>query len=217
MSQNINVIKRFLAILLLSLSFLLMPSPAHGTWDSDNDRGEIRENVLERIKNHRELLNELRTERRERIASFEAKFSEARKENIRKYFRVMVRRMEAAIARLEKLMGRIDARIASLKGEGKDVSSLESDVTEARGLIANVKILLSEAKANLETVLSSGDPKEQFKTVKASLKEVKDTLKTVHRLLVRVVVGIAQLEGYKGVSVTLTPTPTPEASPSPTL
>src|SRR4030042_2343475 len=51
---------------------------------------------------------------------------------VREYWRRLVNRLETAIARLDKLILRIESRLNKLETEGNDVSGVRADLTRAK-------------------------------------------------------------------------------------
>jgi len=152
---------------------------------------------------------------KDRRASQAARLSDLRKSIIQKFFDQMVKRIEAAIERLNKLISRIESRIVKLKGEGKDTASIESQVNDAKIKLASAKTKLQDAKTALDGVLSSNNPKDAFKQVRVKIQDVAKDLREVHKILVHLVGDIKGLRvgqtGSPTVTIipSLTPTPTP--------
>jgi hypothetical protein len=86
----------------------------------------------------------------------------------------------ATVERLEKLIERIESRIAKVKADGKDTSVSE-------GFVAQAKAHLSEAKTSIARFasidLSADKAKENFSAVKEVAREVKEHIKEAHKAL----------------------------------
>ncbi len=131
-------------------------------------------------------------EKREEAKS---RIEEFKKRNIRNYFSSMGKRIGAALIRLDKLAGRIESRITKLKERGQDTSGAQAALEEARGAIEAAKTAFNEAKAKLDTALSSDNPKVAFRAVREGLvKGVIDKIKEAHKALVEAMKALKNTE-----------------------
>jgi len=169
------------------------------------DLGELKRNVIEHRLTIRERLEEHR-------ATMAAKLAEHRQERIRAFFGFLTRRMEAAINRLERLISRMESRLAKIEEENSeiDTTSIREEINQAKDKLADASAALSTAKTSLEDILNADDPKTAFTTVRDLLKGIKEQLKEVHQILVKV---IGEMRGLRVGQVKTSPTP----SPSPTV
>lgn len=187
----------------LTISFfflLLTPQPLNAQTDSPKElRKQLRE---ERLENVKEKIAE-------RKASQEAKLTDLRKEKIKSYFSKLQRRLLAAIERLEKLIDRIESRLAKIKEENGNVNTTQitTKIAEAKQLLESAKADLQTANDNLDDILESDDPKEAFGVVRSSVKSIKEKLVQVHRILVHFIGDIKGLRVGKDRGGS-TPTPT---------
>ena len=141
-------------------------------------------------------------------ATAAARVSTVRKERIRLHWGTMVTRIEAAMVRLDRLITRMETRIGIIKASdtGIDTSVPEKDIADAKVLLSKAKAALDTAKGQLEGVLASETPKEAFSTVIDSVQGIKKSLTEVHKLLVH---AIGAIKGLRVGQESPTPTPTP--------
>lgn len=128
---------RKLTLFLLSLcfSFLVMPAHAEDRQNLRDTRIENREEVREVKQENREEVRELRQENRQEIRSDIASNHALRLE----------RRFHYYYSRLNGIATRIEKRLTTLKTEGKDTSSAEAKLAEAKTKLESAKTLGEEA------------------------------------------------------------------------
>lgn len=189
--------KQLLIISSILFFFLFYPLSVYS--QTDDISTTRKQEAQERLDFRRQLLEDRKEELHQRItdrrATVSARLEEARKQRIRNHFALMVRRMNAAIIRLERLIERIEARLAKFEEENPeaDTTAIHQDLDTAKGLLDEAKASLDAAQASLEDVLSSQDPKDAFGVIRETISEVKDQLKEVHRILVKVIGNIKGL------------------------
>jgi septal ring factor EnvC (AmiA/AmiB activator) len=146
------------------------------------------------------------TVRQEKIATIEARLNTRKKEIIRNHFLRMTKRLEAAINRLNRLITRIESRIAKIEANNKDINTepIKKDIQKAKDKLLLATNKLNEAKIKIDGLLESNTPKETFTEVRNMIQEIKKDLVEVHRLLVKVIGDI------KGLRVGNSATPSAE-------
>lgn len=171
----------------------------------NRDRERINEMELKReeLQNRIELRQQELEAKKERLmarnqekkATMEAKLLQIRKTQVTKLFGITYKRYMAAITRLEKLIVRINSRLAIYKSNNPDVdvTDIETQIASATTMLAEAKTALEAVKTNLPTVLESDTPKESFSVLKEELGAVKEQLKEVHSILVHVIGDIKGL------------------------
>lgn len=164
--------RRLINLSLLILTLLFISTSVVSANVGTRVRAEIKENNLEK-----------RVENRQRVNS-------VRRERIRSYFGRMVTRLEATIERLTKISEKISTRIDSLEG---DQSALKDQVKLANQKISSAQTELNQMKTDIETVLDSDKPQDEFKGIIDSVKKIKMSLVEAHRLLVQVIGDIKGL------------------------
>ncbi len=125
----------------------------------------------------------------------EAKLSEQRKARITAFFERMMKRFEAAIERLELLIDRIQARINKIEEENSDAdtSSQQGQLDGAKSKLDDAKGKIQTLKDEFDTFLNSDDPKIVFKEVGDNVRDLKQDLVEIHRILVQIIGDIKGL------------------------
>jgi len=209
-------------IILIPLLFLLNPVGISFAIDSNNVRTmeEIREELRTRMAETeaskeaiRERLQERVELRNEQITQLKGKLDEQRKKNITKFFNNMMVKMEKALLRLDKAAGKIETRLIKMKANGKDTTGLETKLSAARAEIEKVKTEITAAKGSLDTILSSGTPKEEFFKVKETVKVIWTEIKDIHQSLVAIITEMKGMSGDDKVKPTKSITPKPTELP----
>lgn len=201
--------KFFFLFVLLALS---VPNPLFASNGGSKVAG-IKTKLEEKIEAREAKLLQIQEKIQNKIqlktASREAKLTQIKQNLIKKYYQQMSKRMWATIDRLEILISRIDARIAIIDGEGnKDLTSVKANVSQAKSLIADTKVLLTSSDIMIDSVIGSNNPKDAFVILKSNITDIKTNLKEVHGLLVKVIGDIA---GLRVGNVKITPVVTPKA------
>lgn len=184
--------------------------------EREEKREELRERILERLN----------IRNANRLAKAEA-LTEKKQELVRSYFNRMVTRLNEVIAKINLLISRIEARLAIINDAGEDTSNVQDEIDKAKTLLLEAQADLDASSANIDLVLSSGDPKSAFSEIRNSIKSVKSKLVEVHRILVHLIGDIKGLrigntspsesEETESPSPTSSVIPSPSISPSPTL
>lgn len=181
------------------------------------DREEKREEIQERLQllqeEKEQQQNEIQERNKERKASISAKLTQAKVTNIHRYWNNLGLRFTALIDRLEILVSRIDSRLTAIETEDftLDTESIHESLDSANLLLNEAKDTLSQADEDFTEMLESEDPKAIFEIVKEAMSQVKDNLKEVHTILVKVIGDIKGLRvgEYEGNVATPTEVPSP--------
>ena len=234
MYNSINMMKKDIAIIALVLPLVLFAIPAalyaKSTKASspsprptrspnfnllqETRREELKLRIEEKLTEKREERNQNRINDETQIgtpSSKQIRIQEKKKELIRNYFSRL---------RLEKLIKRIENRVAIIKSEnsGIDTALIDSEIIKAKDLLEHAKTELIAVNGIIEDTLTSNDPKTAFVVVRDSIKNVKNDLVEVHRILVHLIGDIKGLrvgntqENIESVSSS----PSPSVSSSPT-
>lgn len=191
-------------ILTFSLFFLLLATPSYtlaiypNPWRSITPSA-TKEGVLERLEIRKELREQKREEIKdlikERKATISSRLAELRRVRIRFYFGRLVRRLEAAINRLERLIERIESRLEKFEQEDEDLdtTSIHENLNEAKHLLDESRANIEASSDNLESVLDSENPHASFSIIRDIIKDIKENLIEVHRILVHVIGDIKGL------------------------
>ncbi|MBP6924116.1 MAG: hypothetical protein KBC62_02495 [Candidatus Pacebacteria bacterium] len=133
---------------------------------------EIRENVQERVENRQATLD-VRVQ--ERITNLAANISN---------------RFDGIIARLENIANRLNKRIEKEASEGKDVTTAKASLEAAKSALNNAKNQMSDVDEIVSDALGSTNPREEWKTVRATFLNARDTIQTAHAELRNTVINL---------------------------
>ena len=165
--------KQYSAILLLLSLTLAVPVFAEDEGASSspsNTRVERREQIKRNIELRRASTTERRIERRQAL-------EKRRVENV-------TRMMLATIARLEKIIARIESKIEKIKGEGGSTSEAENFVVLAKGNLADAKVAV-DTFSKLD--LSGNTALENSDTIRAAAAEAREDIKDARENLVKAI------------------------------
>ena len=142
---------------------------------------------------------EVKTQIEERKTERIAKLSAIRKERILNFSNKMIVRLEATIERIQKLIDRIGARITKIDEGDEDIDTedIKESLDEAKEALALVKIDVVALKEDLAELPDSDDPKALFEEIRESLKGIKEDLKEIHGMLVKLIGDIKGLRNEK--------------------
>ncbi len=142
---------------------------------------------------NKEARQELRTERR-------GEMGRVSNERILNLSRNITNRLTSALTRMSKISARIETRMEKMKSEGIDTAVGEAKLAEAMALIATTQAALATATGS-ETTLTSDDPKESFRALRAQYMSIRDSIKQIHALL-KESVSLLRGAGKNGLSET---------------
>ncbi|MCJ7804215.1 hypothetical protein MUP35_00570 [Patescibacteria group bacterium] len=185
-------LKRFiLALLLFFFIFsptivLAEPNLIQTREENQNEAGQatatgVRETVREEI--------------REKTATVQAFLSERKQEIVRNHFSRVVRRLTAAIDRLNRLINRLESRLAKVEQEDKNINTtlIKKDLASAKEKLDQAGIQLENVKTKMNEIIESKTPKEGFVEVKEMVGEIRESLVGVHQILVKIIGDIKGL------------------------
>jgi len=179
----------FLALTLSASAQTAAPIPTR-TPKGQQMKQEVKERVTEQKEERREAL------------------TQARQEKIKAFFNRMVARFEAAVARLQKLIDRIQTRINKIKEENSsaDVADEQNQLDTAKDKLKDAGNKMLVLKDGLENLLASDNPKTAFKTIGENVRDLKQDLIEIHKILVQIIGDIKGLRVGQG-------SPKPTATP----
>ncbi len=141
-----------------------------------------------------------REEIKERSATREAERKE-RLDNLRKsivtnFFDNMIKRLQAAEDRLNKILTRIESRVAKIKLENpsKDLTKVDADIALVKTKLADTQTKINTTKTDFDAMIASTAPKELFKTVKDDISAIKKDLQDIRRMLSQI---IGEIKGLR--------------------
>lgn len=177
---------KILVLLLISVTFLsFTPSIFAQTNKASLMPTEKRQQLRTQVEETKE------EQKAERIQSLTA----IRKERIMSYSNKLTVRLDALVERLKLLIERIETRIAKIEESNEEIILTDTKETliQSKELLAATESEISLLKDNLQQLPESEDPKQIFEDVRTSLMGLKDDLKEVHQLLVKVIGDIKGL------------------------
>lgn len=145
---------------------------------------------------------EFETKANARREELKKKVGEKRAVRIEQFFNKMVGKFEAAIGRLADFTDRIEARINTASGAGKDVAKARNELESGRLKIKDAAAELESAKAKYAEAIKNPDVKAAFADVRKIVQGVVQKVKDAHSALVR---SVAELKGVGGGIGTTTP------------
>lgn len=105
----------------------------------------------------------------------------------------MIRREEAAIERVKRIIDRIERRIAKERAAGRDVSSLEPLVATAKEKRDAAIAAVREATAKYEALGTTDNPRQVALEANAATKRVKAALLELHAALRQIISALKAL------------------------
>ncbi len=116
-------------------------------------------------------------------------------------------RLQAGVARLQNITGRLETRIDKLKQSGIDTTNAEIKLSEAKNALFAAQDTLNEL-GSVSKAVSSESPRESFKTVRIQFIAVRDLLKQSHALI-KETITLLKDAVEKGSTPTEAPSETP--------
>ena len=205
----LSLASSFFALSLFALPVFALNTD-NGTKIRQRDEDRVNQNVIEN--------QDARVENRARIedkkATQEAKTKLTKQERIRSHWGILEKRITATIERIEILISRIESRLVKIAVDNPELNLtlIQSQLDETKILLADVKLDSEEASLSIEELLISQNPQDDFEELRDKIKDIKDALVEIHRILVLLIGDI------KGLRVgSFTQSPTVAASPTPTV
>lgn len=150
----------------------------------ENVRNEIKQIIASTTDKIRELRDEKKAQVEAKIQEIKTKYQENRKARIAAYVEKIINRHNAAINRLTELADRIEARIAKLETNKINTSDAKVRLAAARTKILAAAEATTKIQPAADTALQATDLKVAFETVKQTISDSSDALKTAHVALV---------------------------------
>lgn len=159
-------------------------------------------------------IQEKKGEIKDRIASTSSARREKMKEELKKKFDRMIKRIEATIQRQETIMGKINARISKIKTGGGNTTEAEKFVSDAKTKIDTAKTDLQTLKTtaasgaqDLSTTTDSVK-KETLDKMRDVNKNIEKNLKEAHNLLEKALGSLKGMSQLNNGRATTTPSAT---------
>ena len=138
------------------------------------------------IRNRIQTIKDRASTTRENVLERKAKLSAERQAIIRAFFDRMIKRIAVAFNRMDRLVGRLESRIAKLEEVNKNIKTEEAKgfITEAKTHIANGKAILLGLPAIRDTLLATTDShKDVFEKIKEETRKETGELKKAHEAI----------------------------------
>lgn len=161
---------------------------AERTVEAKNLLEDKRNTLQERRSEVKEKLIEKKEERKKNL-------NEKTKERILAYTERIIKRLNIALDRFEKIAERVDSRISKLEEKFSDDRGIDLSGAKVLLNVANEKI--AEARNNISSIrdlatnaINTDNPKESFTEVQKFIKSAIDSLKDAHRALVEAIKAV---------------------------
>ena len=144
----------------------------------------IKQELKDKKQELKQEFKEQKDELKEKEASKRAELKAKKLEMVKKRFAYLSRHLDAYLLRLDKISGKISARIAKLNTKGIDTSKGQAKLEEAKVLRDLAKNAIDKAIIDAQSVASSADVKAATDKAVASIKDAKTALFNYHKKLV---------------------------------
>ena len=181
-----RIAKGFLILSSILIGLIFVPQVSAETATSSSKPNPKREIINTKIT--RDKVEEKKVERVEKLTSI-------KRERIMSFSNKMIVRLEATIERLEKLITRIEERIVKIETTSNDinVSEIKVSLNQAKQKLTLIKSDVITLKESLNDVTTSEDPKAMFEEAREKLNGIKEDIKDVHSILVKLIGDIKGL------------------------
>lgn len=189
------------AALLVATTTTLLAAPGFAS-AQNQDISPVKERALNEVKDR------IREQTEEKVQERKDLLEEKRAQRVRLLSNLLIRRIDAAIARIENLIERMYARLAIMSQSGADTQQAQSLLDTEKENLELVKNQYASFKELAETIPSSENPREAYNEAKLKMSEIKRGLISIHTQLahiIRLMIGLRV--GQSDTEVTL-PTPT---------
>jgi uncharacterized membrane protein YccC len=116
----------------------------------------------------------------------------------------IINRLDAATARMQNIIDRINSRIEKLSERGVDTTEAERHMTNAQDAVDAALVQLAGIDAVVNQAVTSEDPRGSWQDAKTEFLAIKETLRSAHESLRSAVAAlkeaVAETEAGTGVS-----------------
>ncbi len=144
----------------------------------------LRRDFQDKKQELKQDFKEKKDELKEREASRMAELKAKKLEMVKKRFAYLSRHLNAYLIRLDRISGKISARITKLNTRSIDTSKGQAKLDEAKVLRELAKTAIDKAIIDAQSVASSADIKAATDKAVASIKDAKTALFNYHKKLV---------------------------------
>ncbi len=142
---------------------------------------ELKQELKDKKQELRQDIKDKRGEQKEKEASKRAELKEKKLEIVKKRFAYLSRHLNAYLLRLDKISGKVSARITKLNARGVDTSKGQAKLEEAKVLRDLAKTAIDKAIIDAQSVASAADIKAATDKALASIKDAKTALFNYHK------------------------------------
>ncbi|MFA5831548.1 MAG: hypothetical protein WC878_07010 [Candidatus Paceibacterota bacterium] len=189
-------------------------------------RGAVRQEVKDMKDRAREAASTTRNELKQKAEKTREQIQNKRQELqndlekrkielLKKWGEKTIKRLEAAVVRLEKLTMRIESRIAKMKANKIDTTAADASLVIAKEKVAEAKSTLDAAKLAIADIANQADESAVASTtknilaqnlpkIKEQVRKVTEALKEAHKALVKTITELKGKEGVKKNNATST-------------
>jgi len=190
------MIRTFRTLILTAFIFSMVVTPAIAHADDEDgidnaqhrleDQREKRDEVRQRQQDRREEIGQKREEARSNRAEEKLEIAKQKiAERIKKIFAVILRRLNAALVRLDRIAERVATRIDKLNERGVNTTAAEEALVSAEVLGARAAQAVGQASAAVEAIDTTDlSVREAMHAAKDAIGVAKDALKAYHKGLV---------------------------------
>jgi hypothetical protein len=153
-------------------------------------REEVTTDIAEQIEDRQASTTERQEQRTERIEARQdirterqTALTEIRQTRILNLSANISNRMDAAIARLYAIVGRLETRIQKLTEAGFDTTTAATEVREAAEYLANAQVLMGEMDTLVFSATTSQAPLSAWNEVRSTYAEVARLIRASHQSL----------------------------------
>lgn len=185
MRNKIKFISGLLAVVLL---LPVLVGANSGIDDSDEEREKTTE-VKRELKREPKETKDIQSKETKDVKAREAKVVALRKLSL-----VQMNRAEKSLARLAKIMTKVEARRTKLVGSASQLKVVDDLILKAKTQKSDAEKLLADAKADQLSLTRSSDPKGTVKQFMAETKVLKKKMIELHRTMTGIVKEMKKLE-----------------------
>jgi chromosome segregation ATPase len=147
---------------------------------SQDKRQDIRNSIQDNGATAKERVQEKREERKEKL-------NDLAKKRIGAYVERILRRLNAALDRMDRISERIENRIEKLEETGHDLTDARSLLNSAKALISQGWDDIAAIETSIDDALNFENPRESFSVIREFIGEAKDSVKNAHKALVEAI------------------------------
>jgi len=170
--------------------------------DLDNRRETISSQEAGQTRLNQAL--EARSERQELRQLRQQELTETRQQRIKNLAANLSNRLDAAIARLFQIVGRIETRLTKLESAGADISTARASLRRASANLTEARSLMSNIDTQVNDATTSNTPYLAWQPVREHYVQVAELVRQAHRELRQTIAeakdAVTALDDTRGTS-----------------